>query len=451
LAALKRLLALNRGFPAAPVLRRFVEGSLQGGRPEQADAVLLGLLPGAPPAEAADIWGELALLRRRRGDVPGEIEALKSLAKLATPERAREIWSGLLALYEAQGDDSGRLDALKSLAALLPAGPEKANVHQTIGLMSARSGDYGAAAAAYRAALNLTPEDPLTRLNLARVRGLAGARQDYRAGLRELAAKFPDRLDYLEELAGALREDGLWPQAQEQFQALVLARPDDLPTRLTLMEMMEKNHDNDGLLAQYEILASTRPDDQVALYNYGALLFDRKKYGEAALVFQKLLALNAGEAEAREYLLAIYQSQGQTPEMLEQAKALYRLDPSKTVYRDLVLNTCENAKNWGQFAEAAAEFAALRPDDPEAWRQLARGQARLNRKKEAAQSLWRAAETDQGRTEPWFTAGTAYAELGDLSRGREAYGKILALDPENKRAAQALAELDRPPAEASPD
>jgi tetratricopeptide (TPR) repeat protein len=447
-AVLKRLMAWTRaqGLPVASALRRFVEGCGRAGRLERADEVLKGLWPEAPPEEAADILGELALLSRRRGDVQGEIAALKSLAGLAPPERTREIWSGLLALYEAQGDDSGRLDALESLAAILPDGPEKANVHRTIGLMSARAGDYGAAAAAYRAALNLTPDDPLTRLNLARVRGLAGDRNDYRAGLKELTARFPDRPDYLEELAGALREDGLWAQAQEHFQALVDARPDDFSARLALMEMMEKNQDQDGLLAQYESLASLRPDDQVALYNYGVLLFGRKKPDEAALVFQKLLALNSGEEGAREYLLAIYQRQGKTPEMLEQALALYRLDPSKLVYRALVLNTYENAKDWLNFAEAASEFAALRPDDPEAWRQLARGQARLDRKKEAAQSLWRAAEADRG-AEAWFTAGAAQAELGDLERGREAYLKALALDPDHKRAAQALTELDRQPAD----
>ncbi|MDR2935391.1 MAG: hypothetical protein LBV70_05895, partial [Candidatus Adiutrix sp.] len=385
-AVLKRLLDVTRaqGLPAVSALRRFVEMCVRNGRLELADEVLKGLWPKAPPEEAADILGELALLSRRRGDVRGEIAALKKLAESAPPERAREIWSGLLALYETQGDEAGRLDALKSLAAILPDGAEKANVHQTIGLLEARAGDYGAAAAAYRAALNLAPEDPLTRLNLARVRGLAGARQDYRAGLADLAGRFPDRLDYREELAEALRADGLWTQAQAEFQALVEARPDDQEARLTLMELMEKNQDRDGLLAQYEVLASLRPEDRVALHNYGVLLFDCKKLDEAALVFQKLLALDPGAEGAREYLLAIYQRQGRDPEMLEQALALYRLDPSKVVYRDLVLNTYENAKDWPKFAEAAAEFAALRPDDQEALRQLARGRDRLDRENEAA-------------------------------------------------------------------
>jgi tetratricopeptide (TPR) repeat protein len=441
-AALKRLLALTRtqGFPAAPVLRRFVE--VGEGRLDSAAEILKGLLPDATPGETVDILGELARLSRRRGDAGGEIEALKRMVEAAPPEQARELWSSLLVLYEAGGDDSGRLEALTALAAILPDGLEQANVHKAIGLMSVKAGDYGTAASAYRAALNLAPEDPLTRLNLARVRGLAGSRNDYRAGLKELTDRFPDRLDYREELAAALKEDGLWAQAQEQFQALALARPDDFSARLTLMEMMERNQDQDGLLAQYEILTSLRPDDQVALYNYGALLFDRKKLDEAVLVFQKLLALNAGEEGARQYLLAIYQLQGRTPEMLEQALSLYRLDPAKVVYRALLLNTYENAKDWRQFTVAAAECAALRRDDPEGWRQLARGQAKLNQKKEAAQSLWRAAEADQGQAGSWFAAGAAYAELGDWSRSREAYRKVLTLDPGNKRAARAIMELD---------
>jgi Flp pilus assembly protein TadD len=129
--------------------------------------------------------------------------------------------------------------------------------------------------------------------------------------------------------------------------------------------------------------------------------------------------------------------------MLEQALALYRLDPSKVVYRTLILNTYENAKDWPQFTAAAAECAALRRDDPEGWHQLARGQARLNQKKEAAQSLWRAAEAARSQAGPWLAVGAAYSELDDLGRSREAYQKALALDPDNKQAARAIMELDR--------
>ncbi|MDR2935709.1 MAG: hypothetical protein LBV70_07580, partial [Candidatus Adiutrix sp.] len=109
-AVLKRLVDATRaqGLPAISALRRFVEMCGRNGRLELADEVLKGLWPKAPPEEAADILGELALLSRRRGDVRGEIAVLKKLAELAPPERAREIWSGLLALYEAQGDEAGR-------------------------------------------------------------------------------------------------------------------------------------------------------------------------------------------------------------------------------------------------------------------------------------------------------------------------------------------------------
>jgi len=442
-AALKRHLAWAReaGRPMGPALRGAVDIYTRGGRLKEAGRALKELLAEAPPGEALEILGELALLSRRLGDAKGEIEALEKLVALSPPDRAREIWSGLLVLYETAGDDSGRLDALKALAAILPDGPEKANAWKTIGLMSARAGDYGPAAAAYQAALKLEPEDPLTRLNLARVQGLAGQRRAYRAGLSELAARFPD--DFGGELAEALREDGLWPEAQAQYQALVEARPDDLSARLILMELMEKNKDHGGLLAQYAILTELRPDDQVALYNYGALLFERKKWDEAALAFQKLLELDAADAGAREYLLSIYQRQGKTPEMLEQALALYRLDPSKVVYRAFVLNTYENAKDWRRFAEAAAECAALRQDDPEGWRQLARGQGMLNQKNEAAQSLWRAAEAAQSQAGPWLEAGAAFSDLGDMERGLLAYQKALDLDPQNKQAAQRIMELER--------
>jgi tetratricopeptide (TPR) repeat protein len=332
---------------------------------------------------------------------------------------------------------------LKALAAILPEGPGQADIHKTIGLLSVRAGDYEAGAAAYRAALKLDPGDDLTRLNLARVNGRAGRREAYRAGLAELVEKFPDRPDYRAELAGALREDGLLARAKEHYQALIAARPGDMETRLIFLELLEQTRDREGLTAQYAQLSELTPGDKVVLYNYGALLFDQKKWAEAAEAFQKVLALDAGEDSAREYLLAIYQRLDQREAMLEQALDLYRRNPAKVVYRTFVLNTYENAKDWPRFAEVAEECAGLRPDDPEGWRLLARGQARLNRKEAAATSLWRAAEAAEDQTEPWLTAGEAYSELDDLGRSREAYRKALTLDPKNKRATQAIAEIDR--------
>ncbi len=67
------------------------------------------------------------------------------------------------------------------------------------------------------------------------------------------------------------------------------------------------------------------------------------------------------DAAVREYLLAAYQKTNQRRAMLNEALELYRLDPSKTVYRTLMLNTYENAKDWAGF-ETTADCTKNRPE-----------------------------------------------------------------------------------------
>jgi cytochrome c-type biogenesis protein CcmH/NrfG len=131
--------------------------------------------------------------------------------------------------------------------------------------------------------------------------------------------------------------------------------------------------------------------------------------------------------------------------MLAEALELYRREP-KPIYRALLLNTYENKQDWENFTSTAEEGARLQPDDPESWQLLAKGQGRLKKNKEAAQSLWRAAETAGRRVDLWLAAGAAFSGLGQTGPSRQAYEKALQLDPDNKPALQALSRLKNPAA-----
>ncbi|MDR0881339.1 MAG: tetratricopeptide repeat protein [Candidatus Adiutrix sp.] len=235
----------------------------------------------------------------------------------------------------------------------------------------------------------------------------SGAQAAEMAALNRLVELAPDNPDYQLELARALAEAGQNDRARAQYLEMASRWPEDQNIRLTLIALLEKTGDRKGLIQQYGQLAGLRPEDKIIAYNYGALLFEAKDWARAIEAFKKVLVIDPADQEAREYLLAAYQRRGQTRDMLELALELYRRDPSKTVYRDLMLNTYENAKDWANLARVAEIAVKLKPAEVKGWLSLGQARARLNKKDQAAQ----------------------------------AYKKALSLEPKNKTAKEALAGL----------
>ncbi len=445
LSILNRLLILTKAENRSTnnLVHQLAETYIQSGRVAEAVEFLRTLLPEAG-SETAAYLSELLLLYRQDGDTQHEIEILKQLLTVSSPEKAREIWTDLLALYETTADEQGRREALRSLVRLWPDGLNKANAYKNIGLLSVQTGDYTEAKEAFQTALKLDPADHLTRLNLARLANLTGDRQNYLANLEQLTQLAPDDLHYKLELAAALKTDNLNTRARDQYLEILKRHPENHETRLALIEILGRmKGETKTLLAQYAELTALRPKDTLALYNYGVLLFNEKQWSQAAEIFQKLLTLKPGENAANDYLLVIYQNQGREKEMLTKALELYRQEP-KPIYLTLLLNTYENKQDWEKFTSTAKESVRLRPDDPESWQFLAKGQSRLKKNKEAAQSLWRAAETAGRRVDLWLATGVAFSDLGQTDPSHQAYEKVLTLDPENKLALQALSRLKNP-------
>ena len=424
------------------LMRQMADTYNQNGWPDQAAEVFEEMLKQAPREQTTEILGDLLVIYRNNGHTDHEINTLKRLLEVSPPEQGAAIWNEIVRLYEKKpGDEEGRLEAWQSLAKILPPGQDKINAYKFIARLQTLAQNYDEAVEAYQAALKMAPKDENTLLNLARISAVKGDRTNYHAYLAKLLEVTPNDIERRRELADAYREDGLNPKARTEYLELLKRTPEDQTVRLILVDLLGKMDDKKGLTEQYAELSARNPYDAVIAYNYGALLYETGQWKPAIEVFKKLSARDPKDSAVREFLLAAYQKTNQTKEMLDEALELYRLDPSKTVYRTLMLNTYENAKDWARFEAVALEASKLSPDDPEAWRQLHKAQTALNKKQDAAQSLWKIAETSKDKPTPWLQAAAAFASLGKNERAVEAYQKVLSLDPKNKRAAEALLDL----------
>ncbi|MDL2259897.1 tetratricopeptide repeat protein [Deltaproteobacteria bacterium OttesenSCG-928-K17] len=426
--------------------RRQAEIYRQGNMKAEAAAIYESLAAEAPKADAAGDLAQLVFIYRDLGDSPKEIDALKKLAAAAPPDQAAGIWAEITNLYNRTGDAGGRLAAWENLTELLPEGEAKVNGFKNIGYLLVQAEEYAKAAQAYEKALEMAPDDVNLLLNLANLAYRQNDGKSYREHLAKVVELTPDdhkrRLELAEALAAAKQNGPAKTQYQELLKRSAADKELSQAYAAAYIAFLESAGDKAGLIQQYDKMLETRPDDKIVLYNLGALHFERKQWDKAIEAFSRNIALDAEDMDARQYLLLCYQRKGSRKNIIEQAMELYRRDPSQSVYRTLMLNTQENAKDWEGFAAVAKAVTELEPDSAFGWVELARAQEKLKKNKDAAESLWQAAERTKNKAAAaWLKAAEAAAGQKQTDRARQAYQKVIELEPKNAKAVKALKEM----------
>lgn len=441
---LERLISLTEasGGSAEKYLRQLAALYQSQKRLDKAAEIMERIMAQSPPQRHPQQLAELAALYRSGGRMALESDTLKRLAAISEPGEAAVLWPQIIELEKKLGRSAELRQAWAQLAEIMPDGQDKANAYKTLAVEQVKAKELAEAGQALEKALNLDPKDKNVHLNLARLALAEGRRKDYARHLAEALELDGEDEALRRELAEAHRADNRLKEAKNLYLEILKRKPQDENARLILMDLMEKTGDKKGLLEQYAALAQQKSSDKVIAYNYAVLLFENRNWPEAAEAFKKVLALDPEDTAAREYLLLTYQKRKMNKETVAEALELFRRDPGQTVYRTLILNTCEIAGDWAGYVEAARELAAITPKDPEIWQLLARGQRQLKKNDEAARSLYRAAEAAGSKVQLWLEAGQALQAAGLKKEARQAFEAVQKLQPDNQAAAKALLQLD---------
>jgi tetratricopeptide (TPR) repeat protein len=445
---LERLLALGReaGRPVEPILGALA-ALFRGDRPADSAKLYEEILTTAEPSRRRAYLGELAAIYERLGDVAGQIGVWERLLDHAAPEEIPAVWYRLVALRGEAADEAGLRAALEGLAASLPDGPEKADAYRRLGNVWLEGEDPVQAAKAFEEASRLDPDDVVLILNLARLGAARGDREAYRSHLERALAVEPSTALTM-ELAQALDQDGLDSRAAELWLGLARKAGDDPETVATRKEagarLLHLLRPRRGFSEEFESRLFELSDNAVEFYNLAVARFKAKHWKQAEKAFQRAMELDRGgalDSDIRGYLLALYQASGQHDNMVAQAMRLYQADPSKKIYRDLVLDRFETTRDWAGLAGAAGEWTKWRPEDPDNWRFLALGQRNAGRAAEAAKSLLRVAEVEKTKVASWMAAAEALERSGEKQAAVTAYERVVELQPSNAKAEKALLRL----------
>ncbi len=241
----------------------------------------------------------------------------------------------------------------------------------------------------------------------------------------------------------ALFQHGYLDQAAESFQEVVAAKPDDAEGYYNLGTLSLKRNDLAQARSYLQQTVKLRPNYAEAWNNLGMIAGQEGNAEEAAKNFQQALLLRPNYATALVNLGNIYRRQkafAQAQDVLNQAIAIQPDDP------EINYNLGMLYAQQGQMEQAAdylARAIEARPDYPEALNNLGvifvRGQDYAKAEEQFKTCMRLAPNFDQS----YLNLARLYAMRGEKQDARDVLQKLLAVEPQNAVAKQAIETLSR--------
>ncbi|MEZ4402162.1 MAG: tetratricopeptide repeat protein [Kofleriaceae bacterium] len=217
------------------------------------------------PVAKAELWTEVANLRERGGDLAGAIAAWEAVIDAADDDR--QPLARLAAIYERQGDQRALVTTLGRAVRVAGSPVEERRLRVRIAELETALGDLAAAIAAWRAVLDLEPDDLAA---LTALEALHGQERDWLAvsdvlsRRLELAPTSADKIAVLAKLARiAERERGAVDDAVGHWYAALELDNAHLPAYDELARLLakaERWHDLVELLERRAELHGTLGD-----------------------------------------------------------------------------------------------------------------------------------------------------------------------------------------------
>ncbi|HEX3569746.1 MAG TPA: tetratricopeptide repeat protein [Acidobacteriaceae bacterium] len=388
----------------------------------------------------------------------------------------------LLGQLYALNQDSAKAEAEFKAAQNLDANSEE--VVLNMARLYSEEGDANRAA---QTIASIPVEDRSARMELALGASYEQLKKykDAAAAYRRAADVEPDNTDAQKALSAALLQDGQLDEALKVLNAIIAADPTDAQTQIRIAEVQRRKGNYNDSLATLEKLKPSVTDgspEDLQLHADEALVYDALgKYDQATSTLTKLLdtlshpdgKYNDQEKQSRAFLLdrlgMIYREQNKTTEALNAYKQLVDLggDYTRDGYQGQI-DTYRDMHQWKEAEQAAATAAKAlpkdhdiqivyaqqltdlgqieqglgiakaqltnTPDDLDIHQRLAEMYIRLKRYKEADDEIQKAdalVKKSQDRLFVYFLRGEFFDRQKMYDKAEEQFRKALEIDPQN--------------------
>ena len=370
--------------------------------------------------------GDLAVARQSLEAViakyPDYLPASISLAELSASEKKFPEASALIAKVLAR--DPGHPEAMLISARLKLA-----------------QGDKEKAKAELEKMLKIYPQSPVAHYQLALAQVADGDFTKATGTLNQVLALAPNYAEATVALAEISLRKGDVSGTVALLKPLVQQRPDIIQARLLLADAYRAQGNFDDAIAVYAKLETLAPQNPQPSYWKGIALLQQRKPEEARAAFNHALQLAPDFLLALEQLVNLELFGKNYPAAQQLIQKQIDRDPKQAGGYLLQAKIFLAQNDTAQAETALHKGIELQPDSPFAYLLLARLYASSNQIDKALANFQTAAAKNPKNIEALMMIGTLSEKKRDFPAAREAYEKLLGVNPRFSAALNNLAYL----------
>jgi len=218
-------------------------------------------------------------------------------------------------------------EAIAHLEQALALRPRRASFHSNLGLVYAEQGNWQYAFDAYGRALSLSPNYPTAHLNLGLALSATGKPKEAAAHLQRALELDPGNANTANALGVALSRLDQLDAAENAYAAALRVAPGHTGALCNLGELSERQGELARAESFYGQAVRGRGDCAPGRRFFGRRLLAQGNPADAALQFEKLVALQPGSADAHSDLGVAYVKRGRIKAAQEQWIQALEIDP----------------------------------------------------------------------------------------------------------------------------
>lgn len=362
------------------------------------------------------------ILEEITSKAPDYVPAWTMLAQIAFAEGKYDDCSALLKRVGVR--DPANYDALLLNGKLMLAKGERTN-----------------AIAQFERVISLYGPSPKAELELARAHLVNGDVNKCVTSLRTALASEPDLADALLMLADINLQRGESATAIQDLTQLVRRQPQVVEAHLALAEAYAAQKNFDESSAVLRRMIPLFPENQRVHYLLGTILLEQKKQAEARQAFEKSLKLSPDYLPALEQIVNLDLMDKQYELARKRVKSQMEKQP-KSAVPWLLLGKINLVQGNGAETETAfLKAAELEPELRNPYMLLAQLYRSSNQPQNALQILNKLLAIHTNDVPALMQIGMIQTGLANFAAARDAYEKLLAMEPKSTIALNNLAAL----------
>ncbi|MHC4622869.1 MAG: tetratricopeptide repeat protein [Planctomycetota bacterium] len=258
---------------------------------------------------------------------------------------------------------------------------------------------------------------------------------------------YAEQLDYEPELyyglADSLDKRGRAPEAIEAYSRAVTLKGDYVEAHHNLGLLLVKQQRLSEAIAHYERALEVDPKNAGLHEDLGVALFKQGRTKEAIEQYYRAAEIDPNKASVYDNLGTAFFRLNRLAEALKHYSRSVELNPRDAALQNNIGNVLALLGQPEKAVEHYEISLRIRPEDPETLSNLANALAALGRFDEAVEKYTEALRIAPRDGGILCNLGACFERQGNIEKALEAYRRATALDPDNKRARQALERLSR--------